>query len=379
LSIALALPVIAVQFASLQIVAFVAAFAVLVLIFVLNAATAKGLNRAYFFAAFAFLLFILFQIRPEVFLVWGTMDAIFLSPLVAMCLAASTLPRTNSALFYKIIYVVSAGLCVGWISFHLLGVYPSLLMFPPYAGTRWVGGFDGPNEFGQFYVLVMALGFGLYLEGKLKLFPLILCTAVFAFCVWFSFSRGALIAVAILGAVVVFLNSLGTKRWRLLFVGVGVVAIASVYFDRFAATFLNVRKARGGRNDLLETTLDAVSQHPILGGGFGYFDSLAGLPPHSDYLYFVVSAGIFGLVILLASYGYLLWGSFRRGMYAEFLFFVVFAVHSLSFNNLVRGRLSLIFWVVTCVALVKFVRWDQFHGFGRRTPVTAPPGQGQIV
>ncbi|MBW8303308.1 MAG: O-antigen ligase family protein, partial [Brevundimonas sp.] len=332
----------------------VAAVGVLVLAFVMNAATGRGLNRAYFLAAVAFLLFILFQIRPDVFLAWGMMDAIFLAPGVAVLLAASTLPATNSQWLYKTIYVVSASICVAWIALHLMGVYPSLLIFPPYAGTRWVGGFDGPNEFGQFYVLIMALGFGLYLEGKIKLLYLILSTAVFAICVWYSFSRGALIAVAMLGAVVVFLNSLGTKRWRLLFVGAGVLAFGSVYFDRFATTFLNIRKGRGGRDDLLERTLDAFEQNPIFGGGFGYFASLAGPPPHSDYMYFLVSAGIIGLVILFASYGYLLWGSYRRGMYAEFLFFFVFAVHSLSFNNLVRGRLSLIFWLVTCVALVKF-------------------------
>lgn len=360
LSVAFAIPVLLVQLASLKIVAFSAISGLLILTFTGNALSGRTLSRNFFFAAFLFIVFILFQVRPDIFMVWGTLDTLFFLPVVATLLAASTLPGTNSELLYKIIYVGSAGICLASITFHLMGVFPSLLVFPPYAGTRWVGGFDGPNEFGQFYVLIMALGMGLYLEGKIKLLPLAICTAIFAFCVWHSFSRGSLFAVAILLAAVLFLNSFGKKRWRLLFVGVGLLALASVYFDRFATTFLNIRQARGGRDDLLQSTLEAVERNPLVGGGFGYYDSLVGSPPHSDYMYFVTSGGLIGLVVLLASYAYLTWGSYRRGMYVEFLFFIVFAVHSLSFNNLVRGRLSIIFWVVACVALVKFVRWDQF-------------------
>lgn len=369
LSVAFALPVIIVQLASMQIVAFAATLALLLMTFVVNAAAGRHLYRAYFIAAFVFVLFIAYQIRPDVFYIWGALDSLFLLPVVATMLAAASLPRTNSELLYKIIYYASTALCLLWIIFHFAGVYPSALVFPPYAGTRWVGGFDGPNEFGQFYVLVMALGFGLYLQGKLKLLNLLVCTAIIAVCVWYSFSRGALIALGALGMTVAFVNFMGKHRWRLLFVGVGVLAVAGVYFDRFAATFLNVRKARSGRDALLDTTLESFQHDPIIGRGFGYFDSVAGLPPHSDYFYFVVSGGIVGLAVLLAAYAYLIWGSFRRSMYAEFLFFVVFAVHSLSFNNLVRGRLSVIFWLIAVVALMKFVRWDQFQRLtGRLKP-----------
>ena len=381
LSVAFALPVIVVQLASLQIIAFAATLGLLLLTFVVNAAAGRTLHREYFLAAFVFLLFIAYQVRPDVFEVWGALDSLFLLPVVATMLAAAALPRTNSELLYKIIYYASAGLCVLWIVFHFSGVYPSALVFPPYAGTRWVGGFDGPNEFGQFYVLILALGFGLYLQGKLKLLHLLIGSAIIAVCIWYSFSRGALIALGALAVMVAFLNFMGKQQWRLLFVGVGMLAVASVYFDRFTAAFLHVRRARSGRDALLDTALESFQRDPLFGRGFGYFDSVAGLPPHSDYFYFVVSGGIIGLAILLASYAYLIWGSYRRGMYAEFLFFVVFAIHSLSFNNLVRGRLSLIFWLVAVVALVKFVRWDQFQRLtGRPKPVPPPVAfQGRSV
>lgn len=372
LSVAFALPIIIVQFASLQIVAFATTFALLLLTFVVNAASGRNLHRAFFVTAFLFLLFILYQVRPDVFQVWGAMDAMFLLPVVGMMLAAASLPQTNSELLYRIIYYASVVLCIAWIGLHFAGIYPSALVFPPYAGTRWVGGFDGPNEFGAFYALIMALGFGLYLEGKLKLTHLVVGTAALAVCIWYSFSRGTLISVGVLGLMVAFLNFLGRDRWRLLFVGVGILAVAGIYFDRFTAAFLNVRKARSGRDALLDTAIESFMRDPIFGRGFGYFDSIAGLPPHSDYFYFIVSGGVIGLAVLLASFGYLIWGAYRRGMYTEFLFFVVFAVHSLSFNNLVRGRLSVIFWLVTCVALVKFVRWDQFRQFVSRMPPVTP-------
>lgn len=231
------------------------------------------------------------------------------------------------------------------------------LLNPPYAGTRHVGGFDGPNEMGAFYLISLFLMLGDHALRRPVPF-LWVKVGVFVTVVVSSWSRGALIGLGC-GCVflvwTVFRCTQGGKRMRLVassLVGVSVVTL--LYHLIVEPRLIAVRSSAGDRTYLLYSTWSIVRSSPVFGRGLGSYWFLTdgvNATPHSEYLLFLVSGGLAGVVILAAFFAYWFYQATRKGMYPEALGLAVFYILEAFFNNLVRGRVSFLFWSIVFLVM----------------------------
>ena len=234
--------------------------------------------------------------------------------------------------------------------------FPQSLISPPYAGTRWVGGLNGPNEFGQFYVLMSALLAGAYLHGWISAKRAFVMFVIFGICIWYTYSRGSFIALAGTMAIAVVIYVLIERRiWPILLLGMAGAGVGYFILAKALDSFSTVREKATARDEIYEESLRLFLESPIFGKGFGGFADYSTLEfgtPHSDYLYFAISGGIVALLWLVVFQIYLLRRAWKSQFYPEFLMFIAFMASGLTFNNMVRGRLSIIYLIVTLAFLV---------------------------
>lgn len=312
----------------------------------------RGMLLLFFFA----FIFIVYQLRVVSFSGYGGVtDFLSLLPALLAILTVALGVQVKRELLIKTIVIgatVIAGLV---IALHLANLYPSFLVSLPYAGSRWLGGFDGPNEFAQFYVLVIALALGLHKEKKIGTVFLLGVVAVLFFAIWNSFSRGAIATLILCFSLYFLINARSYKFW----LGIAMILVVVVFqveeILEAISYFSEVRQSSTDRFYLVREAIEVGVQNPALGGGYGYFNyasSVRNTTPHSDILYFFVSGGLVALILLAMFFGWLILNLFRRRCYCEVLFFSAFLMHALTWNNLVRIRVSILFVVILIVSLV---------------------------
>jgi|LSQX01.1.fsa_nt_gb hypothetical protein len=226
------------------------------------------------------------------------------------------------------------------------------LLSAPYATTRYVGGFDGPNEMGHFYVLALSLMLGehifrrnvRFLWVKIGIFVIVIISS------WSRSAFGALLLMYMLCFFWAYVQAEASKRSRIvvLFLFLSIIMVC-VYFQVVQPLFDVIRSRAVGRHSLLETTSAIVRQRPICGHGLGSYLFVGdgkNATPHSEYLLFIASGGILGLVLLVGFYLYWLRIALKKQMYPEALTLLVFYALEAFFNNLVRGRVSFFFWAL---------------------------------
>lgn len=164
--------------------------------------------------------------------------------------------------------------------------------------------------------LVLGLGasvlVALTIEKNISFFPRILCLSSAGLLVLSSFlllSR-AVSAAVIVGVVVTLLVS---RAWKRNLVPL-LLILPSLWFllpedltARFARSLLNVQS--GGSSfttKRLEVAwpdaIETISEHPILGVGFGAYGQMAKLAPHNQLLNIWVQLGIGGVILFLWIY-----------------------------------------------------------------------------
>jgi len=226
------------------------------------------------------------------------------------------------------------------------------LLAPPYAGTRYVGGFDGPNEMAHFYVLALSLMLGEHLLrrpvrfvwAKASVFAAVIISA------WSRSALGALLVMYVLCFGWAFFQRRGSRRLRVAVIFLLFsTLVAHVYMQAVQPQLGVVRRAASGRSPLLETTATIVKRKPICGYGLGSYwfqGNVRNTTPHSEYFLFAASGGMLGVMFLVGFYIYWLNTALKKRMYPETITLLVFYALEAFFNNLVRGRVSLFFWVL---------------------------------
>lgn len=255
--------------------------------------------------------------------------------------------------------LVSAGLG-GWITLvgHLTNSTFFGLLNEAYAGTRLVGGFDGPNEAGAFYLIITVITTIAVLfndiDKKLTCFVLIPAISI----ILLTLSRGAiggLIAICILSLIIQIYKS---KR-RIITITI-ITLIVTVFYnflvDIYIPYFNSIRYNAGDRNYLFDFSLNLFLQKPLFGGGIGYFkmaSTIINQVPHNEFVYFFIAGGIVGGVSLTIMFIYVLLKTLKFKMYPEFCAVIIFMSQEMFFNHMIRGRVSILFWLVTVMMLVK--------------------------
>ncbi len=203
--------------------------------------------------------------------------------------------------------------------------------------VRALGPVNDPNFYSQMLVAVLPLALVLafsHLSRRVRVMAAAACAPIMAGIV-LSFSRGAALAVIVVGICLFFLRYI-RLRYALLFAAVLAVVIASTpgYFNRIntlsglssqgmAAADFSLRE----RSSILHTGLQVFLQHPLLGVGLGqaseyievrgvgFSAGVRGLAPHNTYLEQLIENGILGFTCFMAMAFVTLRNLFRASRY----------------------------------------------------------------
>lgn len=297
----------------------------------------------------------LFMTRPfYVTQIQGTIEFFWLTLGLISALLITVDPAINRLSIVKIImYTGLVGAALNVFS-YFTGIANENLIASPYAGTRAMGGFDSPNEMGTFYLMIFALSLGLFVEGKINKKIFFLSFAVIAVCIYYTFSRGTYLGLGGLLLVGVFYIYKTTRykiSFTILVMSISVISYkaATIWlFPRFAV----VREKAGERGYLFEESWRMLKENPIFGTGLGSFSVLSPLrndSPHNDFLAFMVSGGLIGLIFIIVFLSVIVFKAFKMKMYPELFLLLAFISQTLTFNHLIRGRVSILFWIIIVV------------------------------
>ena len=147
-------------------------------------------------------------------------------------------------------------------------------------------------------------------------------SALIAHAIFFSMSRGAMIALCVVGASCFFLMPKQPQHYLLLLVAVAIAlrmagpSVRAEFFSSFEA-----KEEKGGAPDsrvyLWAACIDLMKKEPIFGVGAGQFRNRApeyGLPnmlAHSLWLQLGAEIGVPGLIILASFYLLVIWRLWR--------------------------------------------------------------------
>lgn len=170
-----------------------------------------------------------------------------------------------------------------------------------------------------------------------------------------SWSRSVYIAFIVMLIVVTYEivhnSSNKLKSWRLVVV-VALLAVLIVVLYIYPL-FLAVRKNAGSRNYIFENVISILGDNLIFGSGLGSYWFLSGgdnSTPHSEYLLFIVSGGLMGLSILLIFFMKVFWRFMIEKRIEIICILIIFFILEGAFNNLIRGRVSILFWAIMIAA-----------------------------
>ncbi len=300
--------------------------------------------------------FVIFQVRPDAIVEGlGYWDVMFLLPIIFGLAFGQYSPRLNRILLYKSVAFGSLFLLSLNIHFYSISFYPSFLVEEPYAGIRWVGGMNGPNEFAQVYVSIFALVLGLRLEREISNTTVFLFASICAYGVFITFSRGGLISYLF---IIIVFGILLERKILVVVTGFSALTVAwlagaDLLLISAVQDFNTVRANASDRSEIFGHVQSMFEDNPLFGGGFGSFalTSPSAQTPHSDYIYFLTSGGLVGFLILFAVILYVIWIFFRARLFSEALFFLTVAANGVFWNNLVRGKLSILVFFVLVIGL----------------------------
>lgn len=292
---------------------------------------------------------------------------------------------TNTFTSFKGVAAVAALMLIAALGVSIYGIYQHIFGFAE--GTTWtdtdmfediatrvVSTFDNPNVLGEYLLLLIPLGIGMFLslkKGALKITHLAL-TAAMCVCMIYTYSRGNWLGL--IAAVFMFIMFYDTR-----FVWLGVAAVFAAPFvlspsviSRFASIGDTADTSTSYRVYIWMGTLAMLKDYWLCGIGLGsdafnmiypHYSYAGIVAPHSHnlYLQLVAENGIMGLIVFLVLvfgyyrmvitkittlkrgvpkavvtalaagvFGYLIQGLFDNVWYNYRVFFMFFAVLALT-------------------------------------------------
>lgn len=181
-----------------------------------------------------------------------------------------------------------------------------------------------PNSLGS--ILIMHIGFLIGLiwaeKGKRRRIIYILCEAVALLALYFTYSRGAILALAASTVILLMINN---KRLLLYlsFLGTGLILLV----DKGAYRFYNLvspdtisNMMKDGRLSKWAYAFGEFLKNPVFGKGYGQFGGsiaikygITNFYTDNFYLKTLVENGLFGLVAFLIFAIYFIWQFARKG------------------------------------------------------------------
>lgn len=171
---------------------------------------------------------------------------------------------------------------------------------------QYVGIFSDPNDLGLLFVTVLPMTFYLGSRGGLaglrRLFWLV-AAALLLIGIYLTNSRGALLAVAVLAAVHIWLRH--GKIWA------GILGSAGLFAMMMLPSRLQDldvdEDSAAGRIDAWYSGLQMFSSKPVFGVGAGNFTDHNYLTAHNSFVLVIAETGFVGFTIWLAFIGYCFW------------------------------------------------------------------------
>ena len=208
--------------------------------------------------------------------------------------------------------------------------------------------------------VALAVAFVLLSEGRLRQIGAV-WLAVTGLALLLSFSKGAYLALGVLG----FIAVLSLRRWRWpLLAGLVVVAAAISQIPPIKERWSSAGNALLGRFEIFQATIVMIRDHPLFGvglGGFNYrYRGWAAEPyPHNIWLAFWVELGLLGLIAFAVIFFALLWrgwrawprvtGIYRPALWGTLVGLLLWAVHGMADSPYWKNDMSVEFWLLAAI------------------------------
>jgi len=212
-------------------------------------------------------------------------------------------------------------------------------------------------------VVALAAAFVLFGEGRLRQVGVV-WLAVTGLALLLTFSKGAYLALGVLGLIAV----LSLRRWRWpLLAGLVVMAAAIAQIPPIKDRWSTAENSLLGRLEIFQATVVMIKDHPILGIGLGGFHiryrGFATEPyPHNIFLAFWVEVGLLGLIAFTVILLGLLWrgwrawphvdGIYRPALWGTLLGLLMWIVHGMVDTPYWKNDMSVEFWLLAAIDVV---------------------------
>lgn len=141
-------------------------------------------------------------------------------------------------------------------------------------------------------------------------------------------------------------------KW--LSVMVSITAIFSFLIIRIYPLYSLIRHNQTDRSEMYITLLQYVRDYNVIellfGRGF-YSYSQYGKTAHNEAINILLSGGIISVIILFTLLLFVISISIRKKMFPEMYVFLVFLTQEATFNHIVRGRVSMVFWIIVILTV----------------------------
>lgn len=233
---------------------------------------------------------------------------------------------------------------------YFLGFSINHLYSAPYAGTRLVGGLDGPNELAAFNLLPFTYSLNMIFYQKTRRKKYILNVIVTAFVIVLTWSRGGfagLCLASVLSAIIYLRKHFKIKNIFKIFI-LALIIIVLIYSYVFP-NFINIRKNASGRIGAVPLMIETIQKKPVFGWGLGTFNYNTELPnatPHNGYIFVLYAGGLLSFIFYSIFLYLILRRVIKQRDIIKFMILLTFLIQEMLFNHLIRGRVSFVFWIL---------------------------------
>jgi putative inorganic carbon (HCO3(-)) transporter len=169
---------------------------------------------------------------------------------------------------------------------------------------QYVGIFNDPNDLGLLFVAVLPMALYLGLHGKfLRRVFWLAGAALLLYGVYLTNSRGALLAVLVIGGVYVWYRQGAVTAGVLGALGLAGMKLLSSRMNELDAD----ESSAAGRVDAWYEGLHMFLSQPLFGVGAGNFTDHNNLTAHNSLVLVLAETGFAGFVLWLAFVGYCFW------------------------------------------------------------------------
>lgn len=219
--------------------------------------------------------------------------------------------NVNTLRHLKIVVFASVAACLALVAEALLGYYAGFLgntffmKMNVAAGQaiyqirrlRAVGFLHDPNDFSQMLIIVIALLFVAWRQGRIfsNTFFVLVPSTIFLWAVYLTHSRGALIGLAVL-ALVAGYKRLGKVPALVLS---GALGLGLMALDFTGGRAIDP-SAGADRLELWAEGLEMFKHSPLFGVGFGNFTDFSRHTAHNSFILPLAELGILGATLFVA-------------------------------------------------------------------------------